>query len=219
MSSLSLENNEWSPRSAAERVLMLLKMRGSLSAAALGKLLGTTGEAARQHLTRLAEEGLVEAHSESRGVGRPTQYWSLTAAGQARFPDTHAALTVQLLSIMRESLGETALDSVIAAREAKMLEVYRQAAASFSELRDRVAVLAQLRAEEGYMSDWWEEPDGTLVLAENHCPICAAATACQGFCRSELEVFRHVLGPDAQIRRSEHILAGARRCAYEIRPA
>src|SRR5690606_33917727 len=83
------DNASWSPRSPAERVLMALKMHGALSSAALGAKLGTTGEAARQQLARLAEEGLVVATSEAKGVGRPTQSWSLTAAAQARFPDTH----------------------------------------------------------------------------------------------------------------------------------
>jgi predicted ArsR family transcriptional regulator len=32
-------------------------------------------------------------------------------------------------------------------------------------------------------------------------------------------VFRDVLGPDVEIRRTDHILAGARRCAYRISPA
>ncbi|MGH2578525.1 MAG: MarR family transcriptional regulator, partial [Actinomycetota bacterium] len=45
------------------------------------------------------------------------------------------------------------------------------------------------------------------------------ARACQGFCRSELEVFRDVLGPGVEVERVEHILAGARRCAYRITPA
>lgn len=219
MSSDSLENMQWSPRSSGERVLMALKMHGRVSAAMLGRMLGTTGEAARQQLARLAEDGLVEATSEAKGVGRPTQYWSLTAAGEARFPDTHAALTVQLLAIVREDLGEEALDRIIAVREARTAAAYRSAMQGAASLRDRVAALTRLRAREGYMADWWEEADGTLMLVENHCPICAAATACQGFCRAELEVFQSVLGPDAAVSRSEHIVAGARRCAYVIRPA
>ena len=103
---------------------MALKMRGSLSAAELGEHLGTTSEAARQQLLRLGEEGLVEARSQSTGVGRPTQLWSLTPAAQARFPDTHAALTVQLLDIIRGHLGDAALDRVIAAREADTRAAY-----------------------------------------------------------------------------------------------
>lgn len=216
MSSQSLENRSWSPRSPADRVLMALKMHGALSSAAIGKLLGTTGEAARQQLARLAEDGLVVATSEARGVGRPSQSWSLTPAAQSRFPDTHAALTVQLLDIVRTSLGDAALDAIISAREAETRTIYQSVLTDDLPLRDKVARLADLRSQEGYMAGWTEEADGSLVLVENHCPICAAATACQGFCRAELDVFRSVLG-DADVTRNEHIVSGARRCSYTIR--
>lgn len=219
MSSDSLENVTWSPRSPAERVLMALKMHGALTSAALGTMLGTSGEAARQQLARLAEEGLVLATSKPTGVGRPTQTWSLTPAAQSRFPDTHAALTVQLLDIVRTSLGDAALDTIIAAREAETRAAYETVVAECTSLRDKVAALADLRTGEGYMADWREEVDGSLTLIENHCPICAAATACQGFCRAELEVFRAVLGPEATVTRDEHIVAGGRRCSYAIREA
>lgn len=213
------DNVAWSPRSPAERVLMALKMHGALSASDLGSKLGTTGEAARQQLARLADEGLVVATSEAKGVGRPTQSWSLTPAAQSRFPDTHAALTVQLLGIIKGSLGEEALDTLISIREAETRAAYEAELAGRTSLRDKVAGLADLRSAEGYMADWREEPDGSLILIENHCPICAAATACQGFCRAELDVFRAVLGPGAEIVRNEHIVNGGRRCSYAIREA
>ena len=219
MSSDGLENVSWTPRSPAERVLMVLKMHGPQSAAAVGQQLGTTGEAARQQLARLAEEGLVVATSQASGVGRPTQNWALTPAAQARFPDTHAALTVQLLDIVRNTLGEGALDTIIATREADTSAIYAAALADRTALRDKVAALAGLRSQEGYMAQWQEQPDGSLLLQENHCPICAAATACQGFCRSELDVFRTVLGPDVSVTRAEHIVSGGRRCTYAIREA
>ncbi|WP_284392868.1 helix-turn-helix transcriptional regulator [Devosia yakushimensis] len=219
MSSQSLENTAWSPRSPSERVLMALKMHGALSSSALGGLLGTSGEAARQQLVRLAEEGLVVATSQASGVGRPTQSWSLTPAAQSRFPDTHAALTVQLLDIVRSSLGPDALDTIIAAREAETRAAYETVIADRLTLRDKVAALTDLRSAEGYMADWREQPDGSLLLVENHCPICAAATACQGFCRAEIDVFRAVLGPDIEVTREEHIVAGGRRCSYSIRDA
>lgn len=196
---------------------MTLKMRGTMSAAALGAILGTSGEAARQQLVRLAEERLVEARSSAAGVGRPTQLWGLTAAAHARFPDTHAALTVQMLDIVRNTLGEAALDTIIAVREAQTKRAYEQAVAPATDLKARVAALADLRSQEGYMAAWTELPDGSLLLIENHCPICAAATACQGFCRAELDVFRDVLGPDVEVERQEHIIAGGRRCSYSIK--
>ncbi len=78
MSSRDLENLSLSVRPAPERLLMLLKTRGPQTAADLGAKLTITGEAARQ-LLKLAGEGLVEATAESRGVGRPSQVWRLTA--------------------------------------------------------------------------------------------------------------------------------------------
>ena len=217
MSSSALENAVWSPRTPAERILMALKMHGARSAASLGKTLGTTSEAVRQQLQRLADEGLVEAHTTAGGVGRPTQLWSLAPAAQARFPDTHAALTVQLLDIVRDHLGEDVLDTIITARETDTRSAYEAAVGAATDLKSRVAALADLRSQEGYMAAWTEQPDGSMLLVENHCPICAAATACQGFCRAELEVFRSVLGPEVEVERQEHIVSGGRRCTYAIR--
>jgi predicted ArsR family transcriptional regulator len=64
-----------------------------------------------------------------------------------------------------------------------------------------------------------DDPDGRgVVLVEHHCPICTAATSCPGLCRSELDLFREVLGPKVTVERTQHVLAGDRRCAYRIAP-
>ncbi|MBJ6987367.1 MULTISPECIES: metalloregulator ArsR/SmtB family transcription factor [unclassified Devosia] len=197
---------------------MVLKMHGELSSADVGDKLGITGEAARQQLLRLAADGLVEACPVPSKAGRPTQIWSLTPAAQSHFPDTHAALTVQILDIVRSTLGEAALDQIVAQREADTLKLYSAATADLTALTDRVDALAQARSTEGYMSSWSQAEDGSILLIENHCPICAAATSCQGFCRSELSVFQSVLGDDVAVERLEHVVSGGRRCSYSIRP-
>ena len=68
------------------------------------------------------------------------------------------------------------------------------------------------------MAESRRNPDGSYLLVENHCPICAAATECQGLCRAELDIFRSVLGGDVEVTRVDHILSGARRCAYRVTP-
>ncbi len=218
MSSKDLENYVSVARPASERILTLLKTRGPQKAADLGTTLGITGEAARQQLMKLAADELVEASSEVRGVGRPAQVWRLTAAGNARFPDAHAELTVQLIDTIRSELGEDALERLISAREEKTRSNYIAELDGIMELGERVACLADIRSREGYMAEWQAEADGFL-LTENHCPICAAATICQGLCQTELELFGAVLGQGVQVRRVDHIIAGARRCAYRIIPA
>lgn len=179
-------------------------------------MLGITAEAARQQFTKLAVDGLVNAFSRSRGVGRPSQFWQLTLEGEKQFPDTHPELTVQLLDVVRESFGEEAIEMLIAKREQKTRELYHQELAALSGLTARVARLAEIRSAEGYMAEYETLEDGTLLLIENHCPICAAAASCQGFCRAEQAIFSEVL--QAEVVRVEHILSQARRCAYRVQP-
>lgn len=205
-------------RSAADRLLRQLKTRGPQTAADLGATLGTTGEAARQQLMRLAAEGLVEATAEARGVGRPRQVWRLTPAGDQRFPDAHADLATQLIRSIRATLGEEALEQVIGVREGEARAAYVQALAGIADLGERVARLAAIREREGYMAEARPEGDGWLLI-ENHCPICAAASLSPGLCRAELRSFQDALGPGARVERTEHIVAGARRCAYRVTSA
>jgi predicted ArsR family transcriptional regulator len=200
-----------------DRILGVIKRRGPQRIADLAVLLGITAEATRQQLAKLAAAGLVAPETERGGVGRPTRFWHLTAAGHGRFPDTHAELTLRLIDAIRSELGEAALDRLIQVREAETEHTYRAAMAHTRSLSQRVALLAQLRTREGYMAEWQADEGGFLLL-ENHCPICAAAAICQGFCRAELNVFRSVLGPGVTVDRIDHILAGARRCAYRVTP-
>jgi predicted ArsR family transcriptional regulator len=203
-------------RTPAERLLFQLKTRGPAETLALSAALGVSRQAALQQLERLAADGLVTHTDERRGVGRPRRVWSLTEAAQARFPDTHAQLTLEILDAVRAEFGEAGVDRLVARRERQTGQAYAAALAKSETLEARVARLAEIRTAEGYMADWSPDPGGGFLLVENHCPICAAAAACQGFCRAELEVFRAVLGPEVVIERSDHILAGARRCAYRI---
>jgi len=207
-----LENSE---RPTSDRLLVLLKTRGPQTVADLGAALDVTAEAARQQLQRLAADGLVVSTSEPRGVGRPAQVWSLTPAANAKFPDTHAELTAQLIGAIRKQFGEEALDRLIDARAVESKAAYGAALKGAANLGEKVARLAEARTREGYMAESWAEGDGYL-LVENHCPICVAATTCQGFCRAELGTFQEVLGPEATVERTEHIVQGDRRCAYRV---
>ncbi|EEQ19071.1 hypothetical protein yinte0001_38110 [Yersinia intermedia ATCC 29909] len=214
---MNIDHTTSQPQSVAKRLLMLLKTRGPMQASDAGMILGTTGEAARQQFVKLAKEGLVVSEAQTRGVGRPIQLWQLTEAGNAQFPDTHSELTVQLLGLIRSQLGDSALELLIDSREQETRTQYCQAMVGANSVTERVERLVAIRSREGYMAEWQVESDGSLLLIENHCPICAAATSCQGFCRAELAVFQQVLG--VPVERVEHILSGSRRCTYRIRLA
>jgi predicted ArsR family transcriptional regulator len=216
MSRHDFENREVEELAPPDRLLFLLKTRGPQTAADLGSRLQITPEAARQQLLRLSDEGMVCAKSEVRGVGRPAQVYHLAPAAQRRFPDTHAELTAQLIGEIREVLGGDALEKLIRVRETRTSKRYGALLSGEQSLPRKIARLAEIRNKEGYMATWEKEEGDSYLLIENHCPICAAASACTGFCRSEQSIFEHLLGRDVRVERIEHLLAGARRCAYRI---
>jgi predicted ArsR family transcriptional regulator len=203
-------------RGGSDKLLYLLKSRGPLGAGELARRLGITAVGARQHLAKLSARGLVAGEDRAGGVGRPKRIWALTAAGHARFPDTHAELTAGLIAGIRRAFGAGGLDRVIRERQAETLAVYRGALRRHAKLGALARALAKLRTQEGYMAEVEAQADGSFLLIENHCPICIAAKTCQGFCRSEAELFRAAFGRGVAVERQEHLLSGGRRCVYRI---
>ncbi|MEO5686638.1 MAG: transcriptional regulator [Burkholderiaceae bacterium] len=198
-----------------DRLLYQLKSRGPQAAAALAGACAITPMGAHKQLQSLQEQGLVSSRDEVDGPGRPKRLWRLTPSGHARFPDRHGDLAVQLIRHAATVLGPQALDQLISAREREQQADYDAALSGLATLGARVRRLAELRAREGYMAR--AEKDGRAwLLIEDHCPICAAATACQGLCRSELQIFARCLGAGVVVERIEHVLAGGRRCAYRV---
>lgn len=199
-------------------LVRVLKREGALDSAALARRLKLTPMAVRQHLYQLQREKLVTADERRGPLGRPAKYWQLTRAADRLFPDAYAELTLALIGAMGQTLDASAMQKVLDARSAAQRDAYTKRIPSDAPLADRLRELARVRTEEGYMAE--VRRDGaTYLFIENHCPICAAANVCQGFCATELELFQRVLGPDVSIVRAEHILAGDRRCVYRVAPA
>jgi predicted ArsR family transcriptional regulator len=205
---------------AKRRILDRLKRVETATVPELAIAFGLTDTAIRQHLEALEVAGMAErAPSTPAGRGRPPVAWRLSAEANDLFPDRHADLTVELLSSIRDALGDDGLDKVIAARAVGQRSGYRKVLPdpASATVAERVATLAQLRSAEGYLAEMMDGEDGTLLLVEHHCPIADAARTCSGFCSSELELFRAVLGDDVAVERTQHLLAGDQRCAYRIR--
>ena len=197
-------------------ITRLLKTEGALDSAQLAKRLHLTPMGVRQHLYALQAEKLVSAEERPVPLGRPAKFWRLTRDADRLFPEAYAELSVALIGAVGTSFGAEGLKRVLDARSAKQRSDYEARTARFRSCGGKLRELARLRSEEGYMAE--VKPDGRsgFLFIENHCPICAAAAACQGFCTTELDLFRSVLGPGVIVDRAEHIVSGDRRCVYRI---
>jgi predicted ArsR family transcriptional regulator len=197
------------------RIVKLLKTEGAMDSASLAGRLHVTAMAVRQHLYALQQEKLVTAEERRVPVGRPAKFWRLTQDADRLFPEAYAELNAALITSVQDAFGPDGMARLLDARVARQRADYRSRIDASAPLAKRVQQLARIRADEGYMAEVKRDGHGFLFI-ENHCPICAAATACQGFCASELDLFRTALGPGVSVERTEHILSGDRRCAYRI---
>ncbi|WP_427981524.1 helix-turn-helix transcriptional regulator [Agarivorans sp.] len=199
-----------------DNILYRIKSQGGLTVKMLAEQLGITTMGVRQHLQSLENDGLIEHFDQKAKVGRPTRFWQLTAQGHSRFPDCHSDLSVQLLNAVQQVFGKGGMEQLIAHREQQSLHAYQQALAGQTSIAEKLQLLAQKRSQEGYMATW-QQGQLDYYFIEDHCPICVAASECQGLCRSELDMLQQLF-VECEVERTEHIVAGARRCAYRLRP-
>ena len=191
------------------RTLDLLKIRGPANIPGLAKLLGVNPNAVRQQLEALHREGLVDVKTARRGVGRPTQMWSLTPKAEALFPQAYGTMAVDLLRRLREIDGEGKIAKLFERRTKELLKAYRKRMAGKSAA-DRLKELARIRDREGYMAR--TSPGG---LTEHHCPIAAIAREFPLVCRYEQLLFEAALG--LKVDRTRHIASGDSACVYKAR--
>jgi predicted ArsR family transcriptional regulator len=215
---MSPETRQTGERKTRRAIVKLLKTDGPLDSARLAEQVGLTAMGVRQHLYALQSEGLVTAEERPAPVGRPAKFWRLTREADRLFPEAYAELSVALIGAMQDAFGPEGLSRVLASRCARQQADYARRIRPSDSLEKKMRELARVRTEEGYMAEVRRDESGGHLLVENHCPICAAATACQGFCSTELELFRAVLGPGVRVERVEHIVSGDRRCAYRVTP-
>jgi predicted ArsR family transcriptional regulator len=205
-------------RKTRRAITKLLKTEGPSGSAQLAERLGLTAMAIRQHLYALQREGLVVAEERPVPIGRPAKFWRLTREADRLFPEAYAELSVALIDSVKDAFGDEGLERVLTSRCARQRMDYGKRIKPGDSLQKKLQELAKVRTEEGYMAAVRPDGQGSFLLIENHCPICAAANACQGFCATELDLFRSVLGPGVTVERAEHIISGDHRCVYRVRP-
>jgi DeoR family suf operon transcriptional repressor len=198
----------------SRRVLEALKDAGDASAEELAARIGVTVSAVRQQLGPLEQADLVAHRDHRPGPGRPRRRYCLAPAAEALWPKRYGALTNELLAFIEE----TAPDAVSAAftRRAESRRQRAEARLAGLATEARVAELAAILDEDGYLAGWERTGRQEWMLTERNCAILDVAQRYHHACRSELEFLRAVL-PGAEVERVTHIVDGAHACAYRVR--
>ncbi|MEA3337036.1 MAG: metalloregulator ArsR/SmtB family transcription factor [Chloroflexota bacterium] len=192
------------------KILLALKKSGGLTAGELSGLLGMTAMGVRRHLTTLEKDGLVTFDSQQRGMGRPAYVYHLTDLAEELFPKNYHILANELLGYLEED----ELARVFERRAARRLRVGRARLAGL-DFEQRIAELARLLDEDGYLAEWERVNDDTYLLREFNCAVHRVAYRYRQACATEIDFIQALL-PEAEVQREQHIMSGDAACTYRI---
>ena len=201
-------------------VLYAVRRIGDATVDEVAEALDMTVSGARQHLTSLTEHGLIRATEIARPGGRrgrPQLSYTATELADALFPKAYGALTNELLGYLDDE-DATTVDRLFARRRDTRIANAERRLAPKRTLKAKVVELATILDEDGYIATAETIGPNRYRIVEHNCAIAAVARRYGQACISELEFIRTVL-PNAIVERTQHMVAGDRHCAYEIRPA
>lgn len=200
--------------STREMILHLFKTNNELSAKELTDRLNITCMAVRRHIDVLERDGFVESRTVRQPMGRPTAMYRLTAHADSLFPNQYYAVALDLLD---ELVQETEPGMVDRLFERRAETLYNKYAGSMEgkDLEDKIAALAQIQNDNGYMVDWQKIREDEFLFTEHNCPISRIAVQYKHVCQCELKLFGALLGAD--ITRPECLSHGSAKCTYTIR--
>ncbi len=193
-------------------VLRRLHASGGMTAQQLAAELGITSMGVRRHLQALEKDGLVRVQLQRQAAGRPAYIYQLTEAGYDTFPRSYDLLANQLLDAVQTREGENKVSEMFAGRMDQLIAQYAPRMQG-KDLPGRVAELARIQDENGYMAVW-EKIEGGYLLKEQNCAIYRVACRFQSACQYEIELFRRLL--DADIVRVQHQVQGDNTCTYRV---
>ncbi len=195
-----------------ERILVLLRRHGRLSAPQLADLLELTPVGVRRHLTLLERDGLVTARVEKPKRGRPAAVYRLTDAGLETFPRHYDEVASEALAFLKRQ-DASVLSQFLAWRNERLAASYVKRVDG-ATLAERARALADVLSEQGYMAEVESTPGG-LRLCQHNCTVEHLATELPDLCASEAELFERLLG--TPVEREATIVQGGVRCVTRVR--
>jgi DeoR family transcriptional regulator, suf operon transcriptional repressor len=201
--------------SAKRDLLVLLKQQPGLSLAQIAASRGISKVAALRHLCALEDQGLVERSYARGALGRPSVHFRLSERSAGIFPQAYTQMSISALEYIERHLGRTGVVGMLQERSHDVADQNRSRM-SAPALRDRVAELARLRTEGGYMAELGGRKGSVVELREHNCPILAIAGRYPEACDIERRMFESLLG--ANVATSHRVVAGDPVCRFLIRP-
>ncbi len=206
-------------RSQRLDILTVLKRDGGKSVKELAVQFGMSYMGIKQHCLALEREGYLDTWRRPKPVGRPEMLYRLTKRGKTLFPEVRNPLTIEILEAVQQAYGTAAPTKILFGIFNQRAEAYRVRLTA-TDLRGRAAEFTDLRASDGYMSQFGDcgygpDHNPTLLkpcIVERHSPIEDVLRRYPIIARLEKELFERVL--NCRVEREEDSKPGVYQCTF-----
>jgi predicted ArsR family transcriptional regulator len=195
-------------------ILAEIKRSQGLSVSQLCERINLSYMGVKQHCVALEKDGYLDTWRRPKGMGRPEKAYRLTVTAQEFFPSEHTNFTSEILRSLEQVYGPAAPEKIL-------YQIYQnqtvkmQAKVTGTTLEDRARSFAALRDADGYMSEYYYNPDiQRNQIIEYNSPILTIADQFKILIQLENSLIENVLG--VRVQREEERISGLYKCQFTL---
>jgi predicted ArsR family transcriptional regulator len=195
-------------------ILAEIKRSQGLSVSQLCERINLSYMGVKQHCVALEKDGYLDTWRRPKGMGRPEKAYRLTTIAQEFFPSEHTNFTGEILKSLEQVYGPAAPEKIL-------YQIYQnqtvklQGRISGHTLEERARSLAQVRDQEGYMSEYYFNGDiQRHQIIEYNSPVLVIADQFKILTSLENTLIEQVLG--VKVQREEERVSGLYKCQFTL---
>ena len=197
-----------------DRIILLLKRTGGMTAEDLSRQIGITPMGVRQHLLSLERKGMVEYEARKHGIGRPVFIYKLTLKADEIFPKGYDQFALEVLKDIESIDGRHKVDELFRIRKERLLKDRTSLMDHGLDIHEKVKTLSRVLQQEGYFVELKENGKDSYLLSQFNCPLSKVATSYPEACKYELELYNELFGTN--VTRTFCMAQGDPSCTFMI---
>jgi predicted ArsR family transcriptional regulator len=195
-------------------ILAEIKRSQGLSVSQLCDRVNLSYMGVKQHCVSLEKDGYLDTWRRPKGMGRPEKAYRLTPLAQEFFPSEHTNFTGEILSSLEEVYGPAAPEKILY-QIFQNQTVKLQAKITGNTLEERTRSLVALRDADGYMSEYYFNPDiQRHQIIEYNSPLLVIADRFKILTQLENALIENILG--TRIHREQERVSGLYKCQFTL---
>jgi predicted ArsR family transcriptional regulator len=195
-------------------ILAEIKRSQGLSVSQLCERINLSYMGVKQHCVALEKDGYLDTWRRPKGMGRPEKAYRLTTIAQEFFPSEHTNFTGEILKSLEQVYGPAAPEKILYQIYQNQM-VKLQGKINGHTLEERARSLAQIRDQDGYMSEYYFNGDVQRhQIIEYNSPVLVIADQFKILTQLENHLIENVLG--VKVQREEERVSGLYKCQFTL---